>query len=200
MLFQKIKEKIKSHDKRELAQSMGYKSYGGFEKTANKFLQCSNLYAWLHKGHFDFTYTSEGFFIALCRVFQVAQTEIDDAFLEAKKLKNEIEKFKDAYIFVDTNFRRNNEPLFALAFCEKMRCIRLHEDKELLFKTNEEIVSIIGQRVKKHFQLHKNGLGVWGKIVAYNLHFMGDIYVFDTEGQISHDNPALESEAGLRLN
>jgi hypothetical protein len=104
--------------------------------------------------------------------------------------KQEREKFLFCDIFVNTNFRRKNEPIFALAFCESSRHLKIPKD-DLLFKTDEEIFAIIGDIIKQHYIETDGILAVWGKIVNYFYrHTDGNRYRFDTDGNLIIDEKA----------
>lgn len=184
MILQELKQKIKLCDKKELSKKVGYKSYKNFEVALDKFFQSKSLYEWLKSGHYDFTNTSKEFFLNLCYHLELKEDRIKEALQEAQNYKKEIEKFKNNYIYVNTNFKRKSEPIFALAFCQNLRYISLYNKKEYLFKTRDEILKIVTQKIKKHYKANKNGLGIWGKIASYELHLFDKIYVFDITGKI----------------
>jgi len=113
--------------------------------------------------------------------------------------RKEYEKFKECYIFVNTNFKRKSEPIFALAFLEYKRHISLLKD-DLIFKTDEEVFKIIGAIVKHHFITSNGQINMWGKIVNYKYyHKDGNSYVFDIDGNIIIDEKVIESRASLCL-
>jgi hypothetical protein len=113
--------------------------------------------------------------------------------------RKEREKFKECYIFINTNFKRKSEPIFALAFLEYKRHISLPKD-DLVFKSDKEIFKIIGNIVKNHFIASDGKINMWGKIANYNYHHKdGNSYVFDTHGNIIKDEKIIESRAKLCL-
>jgi hypothetical protein len=118
---------------------------------------------------------------------------------EELEIRAELQKFKDSYIFVNTNFKRKSEPIFALAFCEVKRNIGL--DKiSLIYKTDEEIFHIISEIIKEHYIDSDGNIGIWGDIVNYVYHHSdGEAYVFDTEGTIIRDIDIFENRAILKL-
>ena len=85
---------------------------------------------------------AEDFFIKLSKALNIEDSLINRELKEINLYKQEVEKFKDSYIFVNTNFKRKNEPIFALAFCENQRRIALYKKENLLFKTIDEIFEI----------------------------------------------------------
>ena len=135
MIFKLIKEKINLYDKDDLSKKLGYSNQAKFEETLNKFLQFLNIYQWFEKGHYDLVNNTEDFFIKLSKALNIEYSLINRELKEINLYKQEVEKFKDSYIFVNTNFKRKNEPIFALAFCENQRRISLYKKENLLFIT-----------------------------------------------------------------
>ena len=120
---------------------------------------------------------------------------------EELKMQEELAKYKDCYIFVNTNFKRKSEPIFALAFCEPLRNISI-DKKDLIFKTDKEVFAIISDIVKQHFIDTKGKIGIWGNIVNYVYHHKdGYKYIFDKDGNIikSKDTDITENKSTLSL-
>ena len=199
MLFKLIKEKINLYNKDDLSKKLGYSNQVKFEETLNKFLQFSDLNQWFEKGHYDLVNNAEDFFIKLSKALNIEDSLIAKEQKEIKLYKQEIEKFKDSYIFINTNFKRKNEPIFALAFCENQRRISLYKIENLLFKTIDEIFEILSKEIKKHYLENSDKLGIWGKIVSYQVHIFDTIYIFDTNGNLkSNDVIVFENKATLK--
>jgi len=119
---------------------------------------------------------------------------------EELKEQKEIASLKRCNIFVNTNFRRKNEPIFALAMCEGRRNLPV-DIESLLFKSDEESLKIVGQFIKKHYIKSNGDLGIWGKIVNYAYHHKDSkSYVFDTNGVLLENVEVLQSRASLSLN
>ena len=199
MLFKLIKEKINLYNKDDLSKKLGYSNKVKFEETLNKFLQFSDLNQWFEKGHYDLVNNAEDFFIKLSKALDIEDSLIDKELKVIEHYKQEIEKFKGSYIFVNTNFKRKNEPIFALAFCENQRRISLYKIENLLFKTMDEIFEILSKEIKKHYLENSDKLGIWGKIVSYQVHIFDTIYTFDTNGSLkSNDVIVFENKATLK--
>ena len=179
MLFKLIKEKINLYDKDDLSKKLGYSKQVKFEETLNKFLQFLNIYQWFEKGYYDLVNNAEDFFIKLSKALNIEDSLINRELKEINLYKQEVEKFKDSYIFVNTNFKRKNEPIFALAFCENQRRISLYKKENLLFKTIDEIFKILSKEIKEHYLQNEGNLNIWGKINSYHVHLFEKIYVFD---------------------
>ena len=113
--------------------------------------------------------------------------------------RKEREKFKECYIFVNTNFKRKSEPIFALAFCEYKRHISLPKN-DLIFKTDQEIFEIISDIVKQHYISSSGAIALWGKIENYNYHHKdGNSYIFDINGNVIANKKIIESKARVYL-
>ena len=199
MIFEDIKEKIKLQNKTLLAKELGYSNSTKFEITLNKFLQFSTLYEWFQCGHYDLVNTAEDFFIKLSKALKIDEDTINNEIENITLFKHEVEKFKDSYIFVNTNFKRKNEPIFALALCENQRRISLYKNENLLFKSLDEIIEILSIEIKKHYLQNSDNLGIWGKIVSYQVHLFDKIYVFNTSGSLKpNDEITFENRAVLK--
>jgi len=200
MIFMQIKEKLQTQDKKLLSKTLGYNNQKNFEKTLEKFLSFANLHSWFESGNYDFVNQPYEFFKKLSNALELDKQLIKEILEEEKVYINEVERFKGSYIFINTNFQRKNEPIFALAFLGHKRSISLLGRKEFYFKSIDEILEILSQDIKEHYEAHKEGLPVWGKIVSYQVHFEDEIYSFDTNGTLQQDtNPIFESKATLSL-
>ena len=199
MIFEDIKEKIKFQNKTLLTKELGYSNSTKFEKTLNKFFQFSTLYGWFQCGHYDLVNTAEDFFIKLSKALKIDENTINNEIKNITLYKHEVEKFKDSYIFVNTNFKKKNEPIFALALCENQRKISLYKKENLLFKSTDEMLEILSIEIKKHYLQNSDNLGIWGKIVSYQVHLFDTIYILDTNGSLkSNDVIVFENKATLK--
>ena len=199
MIFEHIKEKTKLQNKTLLAKDLGYSNLIKFETTLNKFLEFSTLYEWFQCGHYDLVNTAGDFFIKLSKALKIDENTINNEIKNITLYKHEVEKFKDSYIFVNTNFKRKNEPIFTLALCENQRRISLYKKENLLFKSTDEILEILSIEIKKHYLQNSDNLGIWGKIVSFQVHLFNTIYIFDTNGNLkSNDVIVFENKATLK--
>ncbi len=118
---------------------------------------------------------------------------------EEIEIRKELAKFKNSYIFVNTNFKRTSQPIFALAFCESQRNIALDKNN-FIFKNDNEIFILVSDIIQEHFSITKGKIGIWGNIVNYVYHHSdGKTYVFDTNGQQIEEINVVEGRAVLRL-
>jgi len=118
---------------------------------------------------------------------------------EELEIKKELSKFKNSYIFINTNFKRKSEPIFVLACCERLRNIVLDKNK-LIFKSDDEIFDIISIVIQENYINTKGKAAIWGDIVNYVYHHNdGKTYVFDTNGKKIENIKVFENRASLRL-
>lgn len=117
MLKQEINEKIKTIPLQVLLKELNYKSKQKVENALDKFINCESIDKWLNSGFYDLVYNAEDLFISLCNVLKIDEKKVSLELNKSKELRNEIERFKDSYLFINTNFKRTSEPIFALVFC-----------------------------------------------------------------------------------
>ena len=189
-----------SQNKTLFSKELGYSSQIKFEKTLNKFLEFSTFYEWLQCGHYDLVNNSEDFFIKLSKALKIDENTIHNELETATFYKKEVDKFINSYVFVNTNFKRKNEPIFALALCENKRNISLYKKENLLFKSIDEILEILSKEIKQHYLENSDNLSIWGKIVSYQVHLFDKIYVFDTNGSLKVNSEIVyENKATLEI-
>ena len=103
-----------------------------------------------------------------------------------QKLYNERVKFRGSYIYIDTDFRRKNEPIFALAFVQHLRYISLTAFlDELCFKALDEQLKVISNITKSYYQKMQT-LPIFGAITGFKLYFLGKNYSLDTNGNFTY--------------
>jgi hypothetical protein len=200
MLLEQIKNSLQTADVKTLAYKLGYSNTNVFEKTLKKFTGSPTILQWIENGHYDFVNNGETFLKKITNILgfdnAILQKELDYITL----YKEEEQKFKSSYIFIDTNFKRESEPMGALTICEHFRRISLYKVEKFLFKSTNEILELLKIDIKKHYKKNQEGLNIWGKIVSYQLHLLGEIYLFDTNGELKIDQiPVIESKAEIRI-
>jgi len=95
-------------------------------------------------------------------------------------LQREKDTFK-SYLYIETNFKRKNEPLFVLASLENRRYIDVDGIQgEYL---NDQL-KYIQQLIRSHYA-EQTELAVWGEISQY-VYFYGEktIIIFSTSGEV----------------
>jgi len=118
---------------------------------------------------------------------------------EELALQKELRKLQNCHIFVNTNFKRTTQPIFALALLESRRRIKVNA-KELTFKTLDEVLAVVSTIIKFHHKETQGNVGIWGKTVNYVYHHIeNEVFVFNTDGEIIEDVEVNESRATLKL-
>lgn len=200
MLFSQIKEKLDSANTAEFAKKLGYNNQKNFEKTLENFLSFNTLHGWFGSGNYDFVNQPYEFFTKLSIALDLDKQTIKETLKKEKTHIREMERFKGSYIYVNTDFKRKNEPIFVLALLEHERCLSLCHNEEFLFKSTEQILEILPKKIKEHYEANKEGLVVWGKIANYQVHLEDNVYIFDTDGVLQENIvPVFESQATLAL-
>ncbi len=198
--FHQITNKLNTTSKEKIVKQMGYNSTKKGLDTLESFLAHKDLYSWLHSGHYDLKYNTKGFLEKLCKVLDISDEDVRKELEYQEVLHVEIDKFKDTYIFVNTNFKRTTQPIFALAFCEHLRRFKLPVD-ELVFKTDMEILEVVSLHVQNHYKASDGEIGIWGSVVNYAFHLNEHTtYIFGKDGTIEKLSKIDESKAELFLN
>jgi len=196
--YKLIKKRVQFSEVEKLSKELGYSSTKKATKIIESFLDSKDIYSWLHLGYYDFKYTSEEFLKKLCCIFDVDYRHVENELKKEDIYYKEVARVQKNYIFVNTNFKRKNEPIFALACLEHTRKIYL-EAKEIVFKTKDEVLKIVSQTVQKHYKQSGAKLPLWGKISSYVYHQDDEIFTFSTDGKIIKNVAVDESKATLSI-
>ena len=197
-LHQQIKKQVSKISAEELLKKMGYQNPGIGRKALKSLCDAPSIYEFLKEGHFDFKYGSEDFLRKLGEVLDIPQELLENEIAKDKNRIGAIAKMEQPYIFVNTRFRRNNEPIFALALMERTRNIQI--DKELLFEKNKsEILGLVSQMIQEHYAETDGKLPLWGKIHNYIYHHIdGSKFIFGVDGKLQDcEEIPFESKAEL---
>lgn len=186
MLKNELNQKIKNISIEELKIKLAYQSAKKLEKSINIFMETKTIYDWLNSGFYDLVYDAKELFLKLCEVFGIWDLIVQNELNYCENLKNEIYRFKGSYIFVNTNFKRKNESIFALALCEKKRRISLFKNERFLFKTKEEILELVSNIVIEHYKINDGKCSIWGNIINYQLNLFDTVYIYSLDGKIEN--------------
>ena len=195
MIYEELKILTQNSDKKALSKALGYVREQNFARALANLEAAKSLDEFITKGHFDWAHSSETLILALSKHFSLS---IDAELSEVQKLYNERIKFKGSYIYIDTNFKRKNEPIFALAMAQHLRYISLTPFLgELCFKTLDEQLNIISKVVKDYYHKTKS-LPVFGEITGFKLYLLGKNYSLDTNGNFT-DKEIAEQVATIKF-
>jgi hypothetical protein len=200
ILLKTIKEKLAQNDPDTVLRKMGYRNLGHARERLKRLLQAPSLESWLKQSTFDLHYSGKEFLRKLFEALSLPAEplEAELARIDAKEIA--LAKMQQPYIFVDTNFKRQSQPIFALAMLES--CRRLRIDKEEIYgKPIEKILKMVGDLVRRHYEESDGELPLWGKIHRYAYHHSdGRVFVFDMEGKLLPEAQKVEeSRAQLSL-
>jgi hypothetical protein len=99
-------------------------------------------------------------------------------------LEKEQQRFKNCYLFINTNFKRKSEPIMALIFMQSKIYIAPKNIGNLYFKTDDEILTIVSNYVKDDYFTCNGNIVIFGKIDSYYWHNTdGKVYRFDKNGK-----------------
>ena len=200
-LLEQIQEKLKEVGIDHVVEQLGYKPSRSdkVKEALQTLLSASEIDIFLDQSYFDFKYDSRGLLKAVCRVLKIPKVDLAVTLEAYDDKKRRLAAMQSPYIFVYTGFKRQNQPIFALAVMESKRRIQL--DKKLyLSKTKEEIDTYISHAVKLHYKWHKGELPLWGKIKAYVYYDTeGNRTVYSPLGDIIKEDEIRETRASVKI-
>ena len=195
MIYEQLKILTQTSDKKALSKALGYVREQNFTRALANLEAAKSLDEFITKGHFDWAHSSETLILALSKHFAL---NIDAELGEVQKLYNERVKFRGSYIYIDTDFRRKGEPIFALAMAQHLRYISLTPFlDELCFKALHEQLKVISKITKSYYQKTQT-LPIFGAITGFKLYFLGKDYSLDTNGNFT-DKEIAEQVAVIKF-
>ena len=150
---------------KDIAQMMGYrKSSAG--KAARRITNVlADRHLGLYSSGYDFKYSSDEFLSTLCRVLGI---NITDYQKDLNSIRDDYTDRRDrykSYVFIDTGFKRENQPIFVLAFSQSQRYIQL--EYEIRIRPIHEQVKYVQSLVAQHFKDTDGRIGIWGEVKRY---------------------------------
>ena len=195
MIYEQLKILTQKSDKKALSKALGYVREQNFTRALANLEAAKSLDEFITKGHFDWAHSSVTLILALSKHFAL---NIDAELGEVQKLYNERVKFRGSYIYIDTDFRRKSEPIFALAMAQHLRYISLTPFlDELCFKALDEQLKVISKITKSYYQKTQT-LPIFGAITGFKLYFLGKNYSIDTNGNFT-DKEIAEQVAVIKF-
>lgn len=174
-----IKDKLKSSKINELAEALGYSTTKKLSERIGAVTNSDTLS--LDSSHFDFHYSTPEFIRKLCEVLMIPLVLCNKVISEIEA-DLQIKKYKfKSRLFIETNFKRKNEPIFALAALEGRRYIPVDDLQGVLL--NDQF-KYIQKLIKSHYA-EQSVLEVWGEISQY-VYFYDEntIIIFSTSGDV----------------
>jgi len=193
-----LRNRAQAHSLDWLLRALGYSCNN--QKAATRLQQAleNPLYG-LDQSHYDFRYGGTEFFRALCQVLGMDSEQVNAEISDVQTEINEARAAWRPFIWVDTHFRRENQPVFILGLCESSRYLRLHWT--LARKPISEQLQIVRDCLAAHWQATSGELWPWGKIQEYWYYYQEDTaYRFMPTGElIEHHHGPVRNRAGVSL-
>lgn len=174
-----ITEKLQNTDKATLAKQLDYNNVSKFEKRLQESLQ--SKYLGLDNAYYDFNLTTKEFVQKLCTALEIPALLYKQVVSEisAELLK---EKEPKPYFFLETNFKRDNQPIFALAAMQGERFLSVNRSIYQL-PLNEQLEKL-SSLVRVHFNDFPK-FWMWGEIKSYVYFYNEDtVIIFSTDGEV----------------
>ena len=154
----------------------------------------------LDTSDYDFRYNAADFLRMLGRALQIDPWVVD---LEIHRIQHQLRVEKEAfqpYLWLDTQFKRENQPIFALAACESHR--HLFFPKQTALLPFGEQIAAAKARIIAHQQETSGDAGIWGQVHQYLYYYAkGKALVFSTEGEMVGERSSdVPDKATLMLN
>lgn len=186
--LQEILYQIKAQDLARLAEFFGYVRVERCEAILERFLGAKNMREWLSNGYYDMVYSAVSF-LEKCKAF--VNAEILDAEIALAKAENARNDFlSSGSIRIKTDFRRESQPLFALAMSQGALYLPLCADKEWIYFSDDELLKHTQNRLVAHFV--KCGGKIGGifncNITGYEMTLGGRKIDFSVQGKIISDS------------
>ena len=186
--LQEILYHAKAQDLARLAEFFGYVRVERFEAILARFLGAKNMREWLKNGYYDMVYRAVSF-LEKCRAF--VNAEILDAEIALAKAENARNDFlSSGSIRIKTDFRRESQPLFALAMSQGALYLPLCADNEWIYFSDDELLKHTQNRLVAHFV--KCGGKIGGifncNITGYEMTLGGRKIDFSVQGEIISDS------------
>lgn len=195
-LIEQINLKLEQHAVSTVVKQLGYHVISKGTSKLNSLLRCDTLEMWLTSAHYDYVHTNRTFLVSLCEILLIEKHYYEPLLNAIQQL----EAMKTPYLFMETYFKRVNEPLFVLALMDSKRRMMLPKEA-FLNQSKESIEAYVAYCIKEHYAITQGYLAMWGKIHLYILfHPDGKKYIFNIHGNLlAVETYSEESEAFLRL-
>jgi hypothetical protein len=197
-LLKIIQQKIQNCDLSEIVSLMGYKKLDRPLQRLNLLLSAPDLLRWFDQSSFDFKYSNQEFIFKLGTVLNIPQEDLINWIFKLNSEQKRIANMFAPYIFIDTQFKRQNQPIFVLAALENKRRIAISKYDVLQDKSAElnRIIKII----KNNYRKNDGELEFWGPIHHYVYVFAADQNItLSPAGKIINAHEFHEQQATLAL-
>jgi len=197
MSLQKLfKERLDAHSPEAISKLLGYSSVKKIMPRIESMI--NSRYLDLDKGGFDLRYSTPKLISKLASVLDIPTLVCDKVIDEINaELQAKSRRFKP-YIFIETNFKRTSQPVFALAVLQGNRFLAVEEVAGAL-SLNDQLKQV-QEQIKAHY-LREPIIDMWGEVKQYVYYYEEDLaLVFSTNGQLLQaTNEYFYSKATLSL-
>lgn len=199
-LQSELKLKLAHSNFQDIAQLMGYSKKAKIKAATRIDSVLSDPQLNLYAGAFDFKFSNGQFLDKLCEVVGIDikqfQTEIVDIHLADEKMKKRFQ----SYVFIDTGFKREGQPVWMLSMFEPRRYIQLEYEVQSL-PVHKQITHV-RSLVKQHYIDCNGTLELWGDIQRYIFFYAeGCKLALNIDGVVLEDNPKVNiAKASLSIN
>jgi hypothetical protein len=168
---------IKIKDKTQLCKKLGYNDIAPCIEKIN-YLEKHGIEEYLKRNFkYDFVLGAEMFLKELIKLY--GENEDKEKF---EKIREKLSR-KPGLLYVNTNFKRNSEPIFVLAAMSSLRNITIDRKN---FENKDEELKFISNFIRNHYKNNNGKLKMWGKIsnYIYKSEWFDKYLVFDIKGNI----------------
>lgn len=187
---QLLKVKLAHSSLQDIALLMGYNKKSVYKAASRIEHLLSDPTLGLYTGQFDFKYSNQEFLNKLC---EVAGIQTRDHYAELNAIHDYQQQRRGrfhSYIFIDTGFKRKNEPIFVLSLMSSKRFIQLDCEVQLL--PIAEQVEYVKAIIPKHYKSCHGEIPLWGAIQSYVFFYAEESSLeFNVDGVIMQDNPCI---------
>ena len=162
-LRDRITTELENADPNHIVGLMGYNNKSAGIEHLYKALSDDQL--GFGKGLYDGHYSNREFIKKLLEVLGIDYSDYEDDLNEIEMSVNDDNFGFRPYIFIDTAFKRDGQPIFALAFMEGHRYLVL--DKKIKKLSRREQIKVLTEAVKLHQKKTDGVIKMWGKAVQY---------------------------------
>jgi len=174
-----IKDKIAEKGSKEISKLLGYHSTTTFDNRVQKVRE--SPYLALDQSDYDFHYGSHAFIKKLLEALEIPEHFYNKVIEEVEEAL-ELDRQKKPYFFLETNFKRESQPIFMLSALQNNRFLSVGEEIYKL-SLNDQL-SKLADFIRHHNEQYPV-IDVWGEIQSY-VYFYDDetALVFSTSGQL----------------
>lgn len=197
-LLKEIKIKLNGVKKEAIVSALGYCNKKKGIKRLNLLLTLDNTEEWLKRSGYDFVHSNKSFLIKLCDSLDIKEDYYMETINKTTHKLKLLSQMPQPYVFINTNFKRQSQPIFVLAFLENQR--RIYINKIKVFESNDDGLSIVKEIVKNNYNKTNGRLTMWGEIDNYIYHVNDKKYILSRDGEIQSGKAEIfESKATLRI-